>query len=203
MTAEPNSFNIGNGDTGGSDTEAPSVPANLFSPSHTDSTVDLRWDASTDNVGVAGYTVLRNGVEIATTPSTSYQDTGLYANTTYRYTVRAFDAAGNQSDESASVQVTTDADGADTITTEDYTIEIVKISETEALFRFTPNAPSDFVDLHYVADGGVQQNVRAENNGGVWEYTVPGLSTESTVEYFYTYTKDSLGYDSPSYSYTH
>ena len=57
--------------------------------------IALGWSASTDNVAVTGYRVTRDGVTIATTTSTSYNDSGLQPDTTYVYTVTAVDAAGN------------------------------------------------------------------------------------------------------------
>jgi chitodextrinase len=92
------------------DTAAPSVPTGLTSPSHGVTTANLSWTAATDNVGVAGYKVFRNGVQIATPATTSYADSGLTPNTAYTYTVAAFDSAGNASAQSASVGVTTTAD---------------------------------------------------------------------------------------------
>ena len=56
----------------------------------------LRWTASTDNVGVAGYNVYRNGTKIGTSATTSYVDPTAVAGTTYSYTVTAYDAAGNE-----------------------------------------------------------------------------------------------------------
>jgi hypothetical protein len=50
--------------------------------------------ASTDNIGVAGYNVFRNGVKIGTVNGTSFSDSGLIGSTTYTYSVRAFDVAG-------------------------------------------------------------------------------------------------------------
>ncbi len=89
------------------DTVAPSVPTSIGSNNITQTSVDLSWSVSTDNVGVSGYKVYRNGVQIGTSPTTSYSDSGLSAATTYQYTVSAFDAAGNESAKSASIQVTT------------------------------------------------------------------------------------------------
>src|SRR5439155_434340 len=68
---------------------------------------NLSWSASTDNVGVTGYIVRRNGVQVATPVTTSFADTGLSAATTYSYTVAARDAAGNISPNSSSVSITT------------------------------------------------------------------------------------------------
>jgi chitodextrinase len=89
------------------DTSAPTRPANLAATPVSQSQINLAWTASTDNVGVAGYTVFRNGSQVGTTASTSYSDSGLAASTTYTYTVDAFDAAGLHSARSFSTSATT------------------------------------------------------------------------------------------------
>ena len=94
------------------DTTAPSVPTGLTASAPCVSQVSLNWTASTDNVGVTGYDVYRNGTKIATSTTTTFQDSGLSASTKYTYTVDAFDAAGNTSAESASASATTPATGA-------------------------------------------------------------------------------------------
>jgi poly(hydroxyalkanoate) depolymerase family esterase len=102
----------------GPDTQAPSVPANLTSPSTTSSSISLAWNASTDNVGVTGYQVLRapgttggTFAQIATASANSFVDSSLTASTTLRYQVRARDAAGNVSAVSNTVTATTQAGG--------------------------------------------------------------------------------------------
>jgi hypothetical protein len=92
---------------GGTDTTPPSAPTNLAAGATTSSTVPLTWTASTDNVGVTGYHVYRNGTQVGTTAGTSYTDTGLAASTTYSYTVKANDAAGNLSAASNTATATT------------------------------------------------------------------------------------------------
>ena len=77
------------------DTEAPSAPEHLHSMATTATSVDLMWTPSTDNVGVTGYTVLRDGTAVATTSAARYVDSGLRPATSYRYQVVANDAAGN------------------------------------------------------------------------------------------------------------
>src|SRR5204862_72719 len=89
------------------DTTAPSAPTGLTAAAAGSSGANMSWSASTDDVGVTGYIVRRNGVQIATPGSRSYADTGLSAATTYSYTVAARDAAGNTSPNSASVNVAT------------------------------------------------------------------------------------------------
>jgi len=90
-----------------SDTQAPTVPAGLTASSIGTTSFTLNWTASTDNIGVTGYEVYRNGTSIATTSGTNYSVTGLTAATTYNFTVRARDAAGNWSAQSAALSVTT------------------------------------------------------------------------------------------------
>ena len=92
---------------GGTDTTAPSVPGNLRSTGTTSSSVSLAWDAATDNVGVTGYDVYRGSTRVTTVTGTSYTDSGLAAATSYTYTVRARDAAGNVSAAGNSVTATT------------------------------------------------------------------------------------------------
>ncbi|GII88519.1 hypothetical protein Ssi03_65090 [Sphaerisporangium siamense] len=83
-----------------SDDVAPSFPANLRVTGTTSGSVSLAWDASTDNVRLAGYEVYRGSTPMAVVPGTSYTDSGLAASTTYTYMLRARDAAGNRSDAS-------------------------------------------------------------------------------------------------------
>ena len=80
------------------------------------SQINLSWTASTDNVGVTGYQIERctgagcsNFALLTTVTTTSYNNTGLAASTTYRYRVRAGDAAGNLSSYSAIASATTQA----------------------------------------------------------------------------------------------
>lgn len=110
-------YTPGNGNVNGTfipgspevDTQAPSTPTNLSISSKSSSSITLSWSASTDNVGVAGYEVYRNGSMVSTVSGTSYADSGLSESTAYSYFVKAKDAAGNVSAESASITATTDA----------------------------------------------------------------------------------------------
>jgi acid phosphatase type 7 len=88
------------------DTSPPTVPTGLSATVVTPTRVDLSWNASTDNVGVAGYTVYRNGSVLANVGSTAFSDFSATANSTYTYRVDAFDAAGNRSAQSSPVSVT-------------------------------------------------------------------------------------------------
>jgi chitodextrinase/C1A family cysteine protease len=89
------------------DTQAPTAPTNLAASNVTQTTLMLSWTASTDNVAVTGYQVYRGGTLIGTTASTSYNVSGLTAATTYSFYVKAYDAAGNVSNASNTISVTT------------------------------------------------------------------------------------------------
>ena len=89
------------------DTTAPSVPTGLSGTGFSTTQIDLTWTASTDDTAVTGYKILRNGTQVGTSATPSYSDTGLTAGTTYAYTVSAYDAAGNESAQSAGVNVAT------------------------------------------------------------------------------------------------
>jgi chitodextrinase len=94
--------------TGTVDALAPTVPANLASPSQTNTTINLTWTAATDNVGVTAYEVFKDGVSLAVLGNvTAYQAVGLAQNTAYAFTVRARDAAGNNSAQTAALNVST------------------------------------------------------------------------------------------------
>jgi chitinase len=99
------------GGSGGGDTTPPSAPTNLAVTGTTSSSVSLSWGASTDNVGVTGYDVFRGSTRVTTVTGTSFTDTGLSASTTYTYTVKARDAAGNVSAASNQVSATTQSGG--------------------------------------------------------------------------------------------
>ena len=67
---------------------------------------------------------------------------------------------------------------------------------------FTPTTPAAYVDVHYLVNGGGQQNFRMTNSGGTWTQTVSGLSAGSVVTYWFTYEKSGPQYDTPHYTYT-
>lgn len=98
---------------GGGDDQAPTAPGNPSASAVEATSATLSWSASSDNVGVTGYRVYRDSALVATVAggSTSHTDRGLTPETGYTYTVRAVDAAGNQSAPSTAVRVTTPPGG--------------------------------------------------------------------------------------------
>ncbi|WP_195575193.1 fibronectin type III domain-containing protein [Paenibacillus sp. 1001270B_150601_E10] len=93
----------------GGDQTAPTAPSNLQATAKTATSVSISWTASTDNVGVTGYTVSYGSNSIQST-STTATINGLSPSTSYTFTVTAKDAAGNVS-PGTSISVTTEAQG--------------------------------------------------------------------------------------------
>lgn len=97
------------------DTSPPSVPVNLTADAVSSVQINLDWDTATDNVGVTGYEVFRNDAQVATTTGSFFINTSLTASTTYSYKVRAIDSAGNRSDFSSSLSITTLSTSSDVV----------------------------------------------------------------------------------------
>ncbi|MFB6588364.1 M60 family metallopeptidase [Bacillus thuringiensis] len=89
------------------DTEAPTQPQGLYANNLTSNSVELKWNPSTDNIGVKEYQVLRDGQLIQTVQGTTFIDQNLTANKEYKYAVKAVDAAGNTSIQSEILPVKT------------------------------------------------------------------------------------------------
>lgn len=121
------------------DTEAPSIPVNLIASNITSYSIDLSWDASSDNVEVTSYEVYINGNLETSTTNTFYVITGLASNTTYDLTVLAKDIADNASDQSAPLTVTTlqDTEAPTTPT------NVLITNETDVSFKVSWDASID------------------------------------------------------------
>ncbi len=164
------------------DTTPPSIPTNLSATAVLSTQINLAWTASTDNKGVVGYRVFRNGVQTSGTPTTnSYSDTGLTASTAYTYTVQAVDAAGNVSAQSAPASATTLPAGTlDTTAPSTPTnLTATAISSTQINLAWTASTDNVGVTGYKVFRGGTQVGTAATNS-----YSNTGL-TASTA---YTYT---------------
>ncbi len=89
------------------DVQAPTAPLNLKAENTTGDATTLSWEASTDENGVAGYYIYQNGQELVKTSNLTYRITGLSKETTYTFTVKAYDNYSNISEQSNGVEVTT------------------------------------------------------------------------------------------------
>ena len=94
---------------GAGDETPPSIPSGLLAQDVTFAQVGLTWSESTDDVGVAGYEIWRDGASLGTTAGTTFVDTTVQPEKVYGYAVSAFDLAGNTSATSATLAVTTPA----------------------------------------------------------------------------------------------
>ena len=98
------------------DTQAPSAPTGLTATAAGSTQINVSWTSATDNVGVTGYRIERcqgsgctTFAQVGTSTGTTYPDAGRTASTTYRYRVRANDAAGNLGSYSSIASATTAA----------------------------------------------------------------------------------------------
>src|SRR3989475_516256 len=182
----------GAGATPSVDTTAPSMPTGLTGAAAGSTGANLSWSASTDNVGVTGYIVRRNGVQVATPATTSFADTGLSAATTYSYTVAARDAAGNISPNSTSVSVTT-ASVADTTPPSTPTGLTAAVAGSNAA-NLSWNASTDNVGVtaYILLRNGVQIATPATTS-----FTDTGLFAATTYSYTVA-ARDAAGNISPN-----
>ncbi len=173
---------------GSTDTIAPSAPTNLTASGTTQTTTNLSWTASTDNVGVTGYDVYQNGVFKANTASTSYSVSGLTASTAYAFTVKAKDAAGNASAASNTANVTTLAAPVDT-TAPSAPTNLTASGTTASTTNLSWTASTDNVG---VTGYDVYQNGVFKANTASTSYAVTGLAA-STSYTFYVIARDAAG----------
>jgi len=80
------------------DMTLPTVPQNLFLNLLSHGIVEMTWEPSTDNIGVVGYNIYRDGTLLATSEEAHYQDESVQTGVEYTYQVSAFDGAGNESE---------------------------------------------------------------------------------------------------------
>ena len=166
------------------DTTAPSTPTGLTAAAAGSTGANLSWSASTDNVGVTGYIVRRNGVQVATPATTSFADTGLSAATTYSYTVAARDAAGNISPNSTSVSVTTPPPPPSNSAS--LTWDAVTAPTLSGYRVYFGTAPGTYLQ-------SLGQGISV---GNVTAYTLTGLASGS--QYYFAVTAfDTVGVESP------
>ncbi|MPL93144.1 hypothetical protein SDC9_39270 [bioreactor metagenome] len=89
------------------DSQAPTTPQNLTAVSVSQTSISLKWTASTDNKAVASYQIYKNSIYIASATGTTYTVSGLTAATSYSFYVKAKDTSGNLSSSSNVLTATT------------------------------------------------------------------------------------------------
>ncbi len=153
--------------SGTADTQAPSAPTNLASSNVASTSLTLNWTASTDNVGVTGYDVYKNGSLYTTVSSTTANVTGLSANTSYSFYVKAKDAAGNVSSASSTINVTTLQGGTTYCASEGQTVTDEWIGRVQL---------------------GSIDNSSSNSNGGYSDFTAQSTTLNRSTSYTITIT---------------
>ena len=172
---------------GTSDTIAPSTPTNLTASGTTQTSTNLSWTASTDNVGVTGYNVYRGTTLLTTVTGTTYTATGLTASTAYTFTVRARDAAGNLSAASNTANVTTLANTTDTTAPSTPTLSASGTTQTSTNLSWTVSTDNVGVTGYNIYRGTTLLTTVTGTT-----YTVTGL-TASTAYSFTVRARDAAG----------
>jgi chitodextrinase len=182
------------------DTTAPTIPANLTATAVSSTQIDLSWNPSTDNVGVLGYRVYRNGVFLKTVPGTSTEDTGLAPSTTYSYTVAAYDAAGNQSAQSTAANATTFSGGG-TPPADPTGLSATALSSSSIELTWTDNSSDeDGFDIYRSLSSGSGYSELDTVGANVESYTDDGLDPDTTY-YYRVYAYNSYGDSDYTYDY--
>jgi endonuclease I/chitodextrinase len=156
-----------------SDTQAPTIPANVTLNNISLNSINVSWSASTDNIGVTGYNVYVDGVLEAQTTSTNITIGDLNTNTTYSFTIVAKDLINNMSNASVAKNGTTLQDSeAPTIPS-----DVVISNSTDSSFKVSWSASTDnsaVSGYEIFVDGNLNATTTALS------YTVFGLSTSTT-----------------------
>ncbi|NLU20472.1 MAG: hypothetical protein GXW89_07255, partial [Phycisphaerae bacterium] len=141
----------------GPDTTPPSVPGTPTATAASTSQINLTWSASSDNVGVAGYKIYRNGAYLTSVTGTSYNDTGLAMGTTYTYRISAYDAANNESAQSGARDETT----------------WIIIDNTSAGFTASANWTTGTSSTDKYGADYRWRSTAAVSDQAVWAFTIP------------------------------
>jgi chitodextrinase len=129
------------------DTSAPSAPAALTKTAATATQVSLSWSASTDNVGVTGYGVYRDGTLVGSATQTSYAVNGLSCGQSYTFAVDAVDAAGNRSAKTALTASTNACAAAPDTTAPTMPATLSKTGSSETSVSLSWSASTDNVGV--------------------------------------------------------
>ncbi|SDW97227.1 Por secretion system C-terminal sorting domain-containing protein [Lutibacter oricola] len=167
------------------DTEIPSTPTNLVASNITNTTVDLNWTASTDNISVSSYDIFIDGALYTTSTTNSKVVTGLTQNTNYDATVYAKDPSGNLSLVSNTENFTTT--NVIDITPPSAITDLVSsnVTSTSANLSWTPATDNVAVTLYEIYKDGSLIGTSPTNS-----YAVSNLTPETSYD-FTVYAKDA------------
>ena len=166
--------------TAGAESTPPSTPTGLGALAISGTQVNIGWSASTDNTGVRGYGIYRNGVLVDTVAKNvfNYSDTNLVPSTNYIYQVDAFDGSGNHSPLSAEKPATT---------------------QSTATYAFTPVADAFVAGDLTTTNYGTSAFLKADASPAFQSYLrfnvgdMIGTVTKATLR-LYTTSTSAIGY---------
>jgi len=173
------------------DVTPPTKPGVARTTSVSSSSVGLTWDPSTDNIGVVGYDVFRDGTKVGTTPTPGFTDTGLTPATTYVYTVQAKDPSGNLSVLSDGLTVTTPSGPAR------YEAENAFISQGLVESNHAGFSGTGFVNYDNVTGSYVEWTVNAPTAGNAT--IAVGFANGTTTDRPMSFTVNGTGAQTVSF----
>ncbi|EKF56407.1 fibronectin type iii domain protein [Galbibacter marinus] len=136
------------------DTQSPTAPSNLATSKLTEGSVTLSWETSTDNVEVVDYQVFQDGSSIGLTDGeTTFDVSGLIASTQYEFYIIATDAAGNLSEASNTVSVTTSSDQDTEAPSSPTNLNANEITATSLVLNWSASTDNEAVDAYEVYNG--------------------------------------------------
>ncbi|WP_367399760.1 fibronectin type III domain-containing protein, partial [Nevskia soli] len=177
------------------DTTAPQV---LSAPSigqFSQNLVQVLWNPTTDNVGVAGYNLFRNGTLLNTSNQVNFTDNSVSPSTTYSYKVQAFDAAGNLSPLSAPASVTTLAPPDTTPPSKPTNVQGTAVTDQEIQVTWSPSTDNVSVAGYHVYRGSSRTSL------AIFSSVTTNSFIDNSVAPKTTYYYAVVAFD-PSYNYS-
>lgn len=174
------------------DVQPPTIPGNLSISAHDYTSVTVSWSPSADNTGLKGYVVYKNGSRVASTTATSYTVKSLLPGTTYTFFVKAYDKAGNYSEQSRSVPGTTLSDTKSP--DKPFGLKGTSVTETQITLMWSPSSDNVKVKGYEVYCDGVKKGTPVKSVF-ISKNLIPGKSYKYTVIAFDTTGNRSVASD--------
>jgi chitodextrinase len=165
---------------GGADALPPTAPLALATPTGSQTSVTLTWLPSTDNTGIAGYTIFRDGAAAGTTILTRFTVPELACGTSYEFAVTAYDAAGNDSPRTTLTASTSACSPGGDSTAPSTPSGLTKTGSTATVVSLSWNGSTDAVG---VAGYGVYRGGTLQTNVSGTSASVAGLTCATSYSF--------------------
>jgi chitodextrinase len=175
------------------DTQKPSKPTNVLSTTVTSTAITLKWNKSTDNIGILGYAIYKGVDSVGFTHDTTLSISGLSGCTSYAFTIVAHDFSGNHSPSSDPYTTQTQCGADSQSPTKPANLHMVSITPTTISIAWTASTDNIGVTGYDIYDGTtlVKSGVTTTN------YTIAGLQPDATLAITIK-AKDAAGNVSPA-----